>query len=925
MTEPGTAVQFTFDNRPVDAVPGQTIGGALHEAGVHVLSRSFKYHRPRGLFCATGRCPNCLCTVDGEPNVRTCVTPVRDGARVESQNAWPSLRWDLLSLLDRLHRLMPVGFYYRTMHRPRWLWPLFESLIRRVAGLGRVDRERGGVIRYDQQSRHTDVAVIGGGWAGLQAALAAAGQGADVVLVDDQRQLGGHLQYDPELAGPVDWEGLVAEVIAHPQISVLSNACVFGCYEDRLLAIQSGHRMTRLRAGRVVVATGGWDEPLVFLNNDRPGILLSGGVQRLLTTDGCRFPGEAVIVTDNSQGYRVARQLAEAGTRVVAVVDHNETPSGDPGGLTVHNGQTVVAARGGRHVTAAVLGSLSESAVETRVIRCRWIIQAVGLTPATSLLAQAGSRLAFDESRGMFLVKNLADGYATAGAVNGTRDLDACGAEGQQAGSAAGSDSEPIPVASGETGRGPELSAPQGKKSFVCLCEDVTDRDLRDAVAEGFANIETLKRYSTVCMGPCQGKMCQSASIRTCARANGRSIAETGRTTARPPEQPVPLGLLAGRAPFLHQVRRTPLHGWHEAAGATFLDAGAWKRPESYGDPAEEYRAVRERVGLIDVSTLGKLELRGRDVAEFLEFVYPNRFRKLAVGRVRYGVVCDESGIIVDDGTIARLDEERYFLTTTTGNAAGVDSWFRWWLADRVDEEVRLTNVTGGLAAMNLAGPRSREVLEKICDEDLTTEALPYLSASQFMVAGVPAIVLRIGFVGELGYEIHVPGQFGLHVWNALMEAGDDQGIVPFGVEAQRRLRLDKQHILAGHDTDALSNPLEAGLPWIVRLDKPDFVGRRALERAARREPGQRLVGFRIAAELVPEEASLVLQDGMLGGRVTSARYSPVAGSTVGLAWVPASKAANGQEITIQIDGRPEIAVVQETPFYDPAGERLKG
>ena len=903
MPDSSDVVGFTFDNRPVDAREGQTIGAALHEAGVHVVSRSFKYHRPRGLFCASGRCPNCLCTVDGEPNVRTCVTPVRDGARVESQNAWPSLRWDLLSLLDRLHRLMPVGFYYRTMHRPRWLWPVFESLIRRVAGLGHVDRERGGATHYDQQSRHTDVAVIGGGWAGLQAALAAAGEGADVTLVDDQPGLGGHLQHDPELASQVDWENQVAEVNSHPQISVLSSACVFGCYEDRLLAIQSKNRMTRLRAGRVVVATG---------------------VQRLLATGGCRFPGEAVVVTDNPQGYRVARQLLAAGTRIAAVVDHNPAPVTDPGELTVHAGETIVAARGRRHVNAAVLGSLADPTVKTRVIRCRWIIQAVGLTPATSLLAQAGCQLAFNESRGMFLAKSLVDGYVAAGAVNGTRELDACGAEGKQAGLAAAGNSEPIPVSEKDASGGQLLLAPDGKKSFVCLCEDVTDQDLVDAVAEGFANIETLKRYSTVCMGPCQGKMCQSASIRSCARANGRSVAETGRTTARPPEQPVPLGLLAGRNPHLHLVRRTPLHAWHQAAGATFLDAGTWKRPESYGDPTREYRAVREGVGLIDVSTLGKLELRGKDVAEFLEFVYPNRFRKLAVGRVRYGVVCDESGIIVDDGTIARLDDERYFLTTTTGNASGVDSWFRWWLADRMDEDVCLTNVTGGLAAMNLAGPRSREVLEKICDEDLTTAALPYLSASQFEIAGVAAIVLRIGFVGELGYEIHVPGQFGLHVWTALMEAGSEQGIVPFGVEAQRRLRLDKQHLLAGHDTDALSNPLETGLPWIVRLDKTDFVGRRALERASHRGPQERLVGFRMAGDLVPEEASLVLQDGKLGGRVTSARYSPVTGSTIGLAWVPAAKASNGQEITIQIEGRSETAVVQETPFYDPTGERLK-
>ncbi|MED5448265.1 MAG: aminomethyltransferase family protein, partial [Planctomycetota bacterium] len=357
---------------------------------------------------------------------------------------------------------------------------------------------------------------------------------------------------------------------------------------------------------------------------------------------------------------------------------------------------------------------------------------------------------------------------------------------------------------------------------------------------------------------------------------------------------------------------------------AVFLDSGAWKRPESYGDPAAEYRVVREGVGLIDVSTLGKLELRGRDVAEFLEFVYPNRFAKLQVGRVRYGVVCDESGIILDDGTIARLAEDRWFLTTTTGNADGVDSWFRWWLATRPDWDIRLTNVSGATAAMNLAGPRSRDVLAAVCDDDISTEAVPYLAASQLTVAGVPAIVLRIGFVGELGYEIHVPSHLAEHVWRELMTAGAALGIQPFGVEAQRRLRLDKQHFLAGQDTDALSNPFDAGLPWIVKLDKPDFVGRRALERASQRDPGQQLVGFRLEGNQVPPEPSLVLVDGRLEGRVTSARYSPVAGATIGLAWVPAESAENGQQISIQLDGRLVNAVVQREPFYDPEGARLK-
>ncbi len=930
--------RFTFDGRTIEAKPGQTIAAALHDAGIHVLSRSFKYHRPRGLFCATGRCPNCLCTVNGEPNVRICTRTATANVAVKTQNAWPSVKFDLLSIFNSLDRWMPVGFYYKSMHKPRALWPWFEAVIRRIAGLGSVDVEHGDDGHYDKVNLFTDVAVVGGGWAGLHAALAAAEAGAEVLLIDEQTEFGGHLRHDPDLA-PAELAAVIDKIKTHSRITVLNETLNFGLYEGNYLAAQRGARMYRIRAGQVIIATGGWERPFVFENNDRPGILLASAAQRLVHLDRCKIHGPAVIVTDNPQGYRVAHQLAKAGTTIAAVVDLNESPSAPAEGLPVRAGKMILSTQGTAHVTAAVIGS-GPNPTGREIIPCRWIIEAIGFNPATSLLYQAGCTLAHDPEFDHPHVKTYAQGVQSAGAVNGTHQLETVAWEGRCAGLAAASAIRPEdgeltkkieeerrakPQASGDCRfvRGAYVTPTSEKKKFVCLCEDVTEKDVYDAIDEGYANVETLKRYSTISMGPCQGKMCQAAAVALCARHNGVSIAATGTTTARPPEQPVPLGVLAGKSVHFNVIRRTAMHDWHEAAGAKFLDAGAWKRPEHYGDPNAEYAAVRQRVGLVDVSTLGKIELRGKDVVKFLEFVYPNRFEKLAVGKLRYGVICDEAGILLDDGTIARLGPERFFLTTTTGNADAIDSWFRSWLIRRPDWDVRLTNVSTSYAAMNLAGPQARDVLAKVTSAEVSSANFPYLAAGEFEIAGAPAIVLRLGFVGELGFEIHVPTQYGLHVWKSLLAAGEEYGIKPFGVEAQRRLRLEKKHLLPGVDTDALSNLYDADLPWIVKLDKDDFIGRWSLKRAQQRGSRQKLVGFRLEGISVPEEASLVTYHGKLGGRVTSARYSPQAGAVIGLAWVPAEQSKNGDRIEIQCEGQALTAVVQDEPFYDPAGTKL--
>ncbi|MGE0608800.1 MAG: 2Fe-2S iron-sulfur cluster-binding protein [Pirellulales bacterium] len=971
-------IQFSFDGRTIPAAPGQSVGGALHTADQHLLSRSFKYHRPRGLFCVSGRCPNCLCTVDGQPNVRICTLQPAPGMKIVSQNRWPWLGLDVMSIFDKFSRFMPVGFYYKQFFKPRWTWPLWEKFIRRVAGLGQIDLARGAEGEYDKLNLFCDVAVVGGGLAGLNAALAAADNGASVILFDEQPALGGHLRHDPDLSREAGLAQLIDRVQIHAGIQVFPVATVTGLFEENYLAALQGQRLIRTRARQIIVAAGGWERPLVFANNDLPGILLASGVQRLLHLDGCKFEGQSLIVTDNAQGYRVARQLAAAGNSVAGVVDLRPIPPQAETNLVhdahipVYAGQTIVAARGGSNVEGAVLSRRNGEAEHN--LACRWIVQAVGFTPASSLLYQSGATFRHNAELGHAVVNRLAANVHAAGAVVGTHCPAMTAWQGRRAGLAAASALQPQAASLAERLRQCDEEKPQpavhsasasddhdahppadhsheehghdthahepelppdpitgyvspggAKKKFVCLCEDVTEKDVYDAIDEGYANIETLKRYSTISMGPCQGKMCQAAAVALCAHHNGRTIDETGVPTSRPPEIPLPLGALAGKSLHFSIVRRTPLHGWHERHGARFMDAGTWKRPERNTSPEQEYHAVRTAAGLVDVSTLGKLELRGRDVVPFLEYLYPNRFADLKVGRTRYGVVCDGGGIILDDGTVSRLADDRYFLTTTTGNADAMESWFRFNLAARPDWDVTLANVSAGYAAMNLAGPHSRQILSQLTAGDVSASGLPYLAVGQFEVAGVPAIVFRIGFVGELGYEIHVPAQHGLHVWERLIAAGQPQGLVPFGVEAQRRLRLDKKHILAGIDTDALSNPLEADLAWIVKLDKPDFVGKRTLARLAERGPQNRLVGFRMTDDAAPAEAALILHEGRLAGRVTSSRFSSAAGAYIGLAWVPVDLGHDGGQITIYVDGEPHTATVQEKAFYDPEGAKLRG
>jgi sarcosine oxidase subunit alpha len=955
LVDPAKKFTFTFDGRPFTASSGQSIAAALYAAGIRVFSRSFKYHRPRGLFCVSGDCPNCLMQVDGRPNVRTCMEPAKEGQVVQHQNAWPGLGFDVLRVVDKLDRRFPVGFYYKRYYKP-WVWRLVEPTIRKVAGLGRIDVRRVPEMETEVEHLHADVCVVGGGPAGLAAAVEASGAGASLLLVDRQPRLGGHLLFDgielPEI------EPLAEALRKDGKSRIVTGTTAFGLYEGNLLAAFQGNRLLKIRAKQIVVCTGGREHPFVFHNNDLPGVFLARGVQRLARLYGVLAGKRAVVFTDHDEGGRMAQELSELGIQIAAVVDPRPVSAKaqvGKGWETLFS-NVILSAKGGPHLQAvqAAQVSLDGKIEQFTDLPCDLLCIASSLLPANELLLQRGARFRLKDGRWRPDPDGRVGGLSAAGAAAGTFNLAAQILEGRLRGAEAAAalgftaknleknqdewiKFQALPIPPAYSSLMPKLD-PHQRKRFICLCEDVTDKDVEQAVAEGFDGIETLKRYSTASMGPCQGKVCGQALTEACAKVIGREPASIGMTTSRPPAVPVELSVLAaGRH---HPIRRTALHHWHETAGVHWMDAGQWKRPEFYVDPGAEVRLVRTNAGLIDVSTLGKFEITGPDAIELLERVYFNRWNDLKIGQVRYAAMCNEDGILFDDGVGGRLGGDRFYVTATTGNADAVFQWLELWKANwRLNVTIR--NLTSAQAAMNLAGPRAWEILGRLTETDLSPAAFPYLSIDETEIAGVRCQVLRIGFVGELGYEIHCSSHHAWHLWEALLEADQGrggpahareraEGLRPFGVEAQRILRLEKGHLIMGQDTDALSNPLEAGLGNLIAFEKPDFIGKKPLQRLKEMGPRSRLVGFilpsgwRGSRRAVPPEGCQVVDNGMPVGRVTSARFSPTLQQVLGLAWVPAARSKKGETFLIRANGSDMPAVVAALPFYDPEGKRQK-
>ena len=985
-------LRFTFNRRSFEGYAGDTLASALIANGTHLTSRSFKYHRPRGILTAGAEEPSALVQLGTgartEPNLRATQVELYDGLTATGVNAWPSASCDLAAWTGRLAPLFPAGFYYKTFLWPASFWKsLYEPAIRRMAGLGRAP-EAPDPDSYDKMSVHCDVLVVGGGPAGIAAALAAGQAGARVLLVDEQTTLGGALlglRHRVDGADGAAWAGSAAErLAAMPEVRVLTRTTLFGYYDHNSLSAlerrtdhlgprartdMSRQRLWNIKARRVVLATGAHERPLVFADNDRPGIMLASAAQRYLNHHAA-LPGKrAVLFTNNDDAYEAAHDIVDAGGTVAAVVDCRQEPAAPlatklkEAGVALHTGSVIAATHGTKRVRAVTLATLGRDGRiggSLRRIACDSVLISGGWNPAVHLFSQSAGKLAFEEARGIFLPGRAMQALEVAGAANGSFGLTGCLAEGAAAGARAaqaagfGDGTAPAvpPVEAPEPGAiAPMWLVPglkplgHGKaKHMVDHQDDVTAADIQLAAREGFRSVEHVKRYTTVGMGTDQGKTSNVNGLAILADALGKTVPEVGTTTYRPPYTPVTFGALAGRdrGALMDPVRQTAMHEWHEDHGAVFEPVGQWHRPWWYPKPGEdkhaavarECRAVREAVGILDASTLGKIDIKGPDAATLLDMVYTNAFSTLKVGRVRYGLMCGDDGMVFDDGTTARLGEQHYLMTTTTGNAAHVLEWLEEWLQTEWPKlKVYCTSVTEQWATVALAGPKARDVLAAMAPElALDTDSFPFMSVKEGIVAGVNARVFRISFTGELSFEINVPWHHGRHLWEALMQAGAEHGITPYGTEAMHVLRAERGFIIVGQETDGTTTPQDLGMDWIVSKKKPDFLGKRAWAREdTQRDDRKQLVGILTdnPNAVLPEGTQLVDKPGRpplpMIGHVTSSYASPTLGRSIALALVKGGRARMGETIHAAPESGFLPCKVTEPVFYDPEGAKRDG
>jgi sarcosine oxidase subunit alpha len=965
---------FHFDGRWMQGYEGDTLASALLANGQLLMGRSFKYHRPRSIVAAGPEEPNALVGIGAgatfAPNQKATEVLVHDGLRARSQNAWPSLDFDVGRVNDMASRFLPAGFYYKTFLAPRPFWKhVFEPLIRRAAGLGEAPTEAD-ADRYEHRYAHVDTLVVGGGIAGLFAARAAAEAGERVLLVERDPLLGGRAVVDGDQidgAPATAWvDAMSADVAARDGVTVVTGCEAMGVYDHGYVLCHEGHaaagniraRLWRVRAGRVVVATGAIERPLAFAGNDLPGVVLASAVRDYVVEYGVSLGDQTVLVTNNDDAYRTARTLIQAGLQVPAIIDARARSDSalireiKGLGVKVHVGRAVAKVLGRNRVQGVAICLQAGEGAVLQEIACDVVAMSGGWSPAVHLWSHCGGKLLWDEDRVLFRPDpdhppRGADGtpFVTAiGAANGALTTAEALADVAGAFDATPSDAPDEAPAATEPvwmmpqGAGPDLRA----KMWLDYQNDVKVSDIRLAAQEGFESVEHAKRYTTLGMATDQGKLSNVNGLAILADRLSASIPEVGTTTFRPPYTPVPIGALAGeaRGPIFQPLRKTPMDGWHVRHGAHWEPVGQWRRPYTYLRPREsvdeavrrEVANTRAAVGLLDASTLGKILVRGPDAGRFVDMLYTNMMSNLKPGRCRYGLMCDEQGFLMDDGVVARIDDQTWLCHTTTGGADRIHGWMEDWLqCEWWDWKVHVVNLTEQFAQIAVVGPKARAVLEAAGGMDVSAEVLPFMAWADGSLEGIPVRVFRISFSGELSYEIAVPAGRGHDLWCRLIDAGEGHGMMPYGTEALHVLRAEKGFIMIGDETDGTVIPQDLGLSWAISKKKNDFLGRRGQQRDEFQRPDRwRLVGLRTLDGSVLEDGAHAVAEGTnaLGqrnvqGRVTSTYQSPTLGRGIALGLVERGPERLGDVLQFTRIGKPTVAVeIVDPVFYDPDGEK---
>ena len=984
-------LEFRFNGRCYQGYRGDTLASALLANRIDLVGRSFKYARPRGIVAAGAEEPNAILMVGSReatlvPNVRATQQALYPGLVAATSNGWPNVENDMMALFGKLAgALMPPGFYYKTFLHSQRLWMTCEKYIRRGAGIGRAPTEPD-PDHYDVLNQHCDVLVIGAGPAGLAAALSAARSGARVILADEQEEFGGSLLDCRKTLDDQPATTWVADVIEQlhtfADVVLLPRSTVTGYHDHNFLTIHerrsdhlgetspngsSRQRIHRVRAARVVLATGAHERPLVYGNNDLPGNMLAGAVSTYLRRYAVA-PGRRLLLSvNNDHAYRAALDWLDAGLDVVAIADARPQPQGDwpelarQRGIQVIAGAAVTECAGAQNVRRARIAKLSgdgrQLADAGQWFDCDLVASSGGYSPVVHLSSHLGNRPQWRDDILGFVPSEGPQRRVCAGAVHGVfalpqvlQDGAEAGAQAaRQAGFAATAISVPAvpPLREGPTRAlflvphdKPVSRAP---KQFVDMQNDVTAGGIDLAVREGFESIEHIKRYTALGLGTDQGKLGNINGLAVAAQSEGVPIPQVGTTMFRPNYTPVSFGAVVGRhcGELFEPERYTALHAWHVEHGALFEDVGQWKRPWYYPRAGEDLHAavareclaVRNAVGILDASTLGKIDIQGPDAREFLNRVYTNVWTSLAPGKVRYGLMCREDGMVMDDGTTACLADDHFLMTTTTGGAARVLEWLELYhQTEWPDLKVYFSSVTDHWATLTLSGPESRKLLQPLTDIDLDHEAFPFLSWKQGEVAGVPARVFRISFTGELSFEINVQADYARGVWERLFEQGRAHGITPYGTETMHVLRAEKGFVIVGQETDGTTTPYDLNMGWAVGLKKPfSWIGRRGLMRSdCTRENRKQLVGLLTcdATTLIPEGSQLLFEPQLgpspdTAGHVSSSYPSATLGRPIALALVRDGLKRLGQRVYAPLcDGRIVAAEIVPSVFFDAKGER---